>query len=603
MFAEEIKKQINEVDTNKINWLEKYEIEDFLSAPEKVQLLWNEMQEDFDVNNETLKEFKENIWNICKWILENETITNNQWRILLFYLKYFHNDEDPIWIEIIRNIVYGEEWKINEYITDSEDNRIKDINKRFNNLPGVKKIKQEKCMKLLELPDLTQKDIKWLEKYKKDYKLWEWMDKEIEEKIELAIANIEISEKVLSNISQNPLENLERICPGISKIKPNWQLIRQNIKTKDTENIKTEEDIHKLMEKINETITTDNIWEYLNLPEWTLEQDKPYIANNFIIIITQHLILHPWYKIWYWNEPEKLATWITLKDIVYDNELIILAMKKLKELNNRTKWSFDKLSKEDKEKEIKTIINENNHILFDLRLKNVINPLNEESIWDIVEEIVKYSITNYPTILDSFSKNNKYINNIVQAYKEAELEKTREKEVNKILKEVDQIKIPDSLKGKFFDKEGNEIKTFCVFEKWSLFRHKDYYKKIKSERSKSEVYNKFCNLYESSIDFNKLKDTWTRKYHLPELTKAKDYIEFLWAFEKMNDDINRIEKETNDLRSWWFIPGYTWSVDAWISTYWMKKIKACNIEAARKYVEIWKKLINHEEKGQIVSYE
>jgi predicted rRNA methylase YqxC with S4 and FtsJ domains len=85
------------------------------------------------------------------------------------------------------------------------------------------------------------------------------MDKEIEEKIELAIANIEISEKVLSNISQNPLENLERICPGISKIKPNWQLIRQNIKTKDTENIKTEEDIHKLMEKINETITVDNI--------------------------------------------------------------------------------------------------------------------------------------------------------------------------------------------------------------------------------------------------------------------------------------------------------------------------------------------------------
>ena len=195
MSAEEIKKQLNEVDRNKINWLEKDEIEDFLSAPEKVQLLWNEMWEDFELNNETLLEFKENIWNICKWILENETITNNQWRILLFYLKYFHNDEDPIWIEIIRTIVYWEEWEINKYITDSENDKITDINKRFNNLPGVQRIKQQKCMELLELPDLTQEDIKWLQKYKLDYKLWEWMNKNIEKKIELVIANIEISEK------------------------------------------------------------------------------------------------------------------------------------------------------------------------------------------------------------------------------------------------------------------------------------------------------------------------------------------------------------------------------------------------------------------------
>ena len=162
MSAEELNKQLKEADTDRVNWLEKNEIEDFLSIPEKVQALWDIMWNDFESNKGTLQEFKNDIWNICERILENGTITDNQWKILLFYLKHFHSNEDSLWLKIIRIIVYWEQWSLNKYFTLNENTlNNPQINQRFNSLPWVQKIQEEKkCKDLLESSILSPEDIK-----------------------------------------------------------------------------------------------------------------------------------------------------------------------------------------------------------------------------------------------------------------------------------------------------------------------------------------------------------------------------------------------------------------------------------------------------------
>ena len=107
MAAEELKQQLNDADTNQVNWLEEQEIEDFLVDNEKVQVLWDTMQNLFESQSELLQQYKKSIWDICEKILNNEMITTSKWKILFFYLKHFHNKDDVTGEKIIRNIIYG----------------------------------------------------------------------------------------------------------------------------------------------------------------------------------------------------------------------------------------------------------------------------------------------------------------------------------------------------------------------------------------------------------------------------------------------------------------------------------------------------------------
>lgn len=541
MSAEELNKQLKEADTDRVNWLEKNEIEDFLSIPEKVQALWDIMWDDFESNNETLQEFKEDIWNICERILENGTITDNQWKILLFYLKHFHNKDDTTGMKIIRTIVYWEQWSLNKYFTLNENTlNNPQINERFNSLPWVQKIQEEKkCKDLLESSILSPEDIKWLNNYKLNNK-WNPINYEIEEKIKLEEADMDISQSILSDILNNPLANLDTICPWLTEKKPNRQLIRQNIKTEDTQNIKTESDIDNFIKKVSEVITTKNIWQYLEIPEWTSELDKIYITYNFQNILIRHLLLHPGYKIRYWNEPEKwLATGITIKDMFYDNKFLISAEKKLEELNNKRKGSFDKLRREDREKEIKIILDENNHILFDIRLKSILSSCDKDNIWEIIEEIINYANDKYNSTLNSFSKYNKYIKNIVDTYN---TEKGRITEVKNYYDKRISLNIPEDIKFLFKNENGEELTILEIMSKEDFQNSEKFYNEIKWERQNNKVYDAFCNLYESSKTFYESESETIKEYGLPNSINVQDYIDFLKDLNTMNSWIKFVEK-------------------------------------------------------------
>ena len=60
--------------------------------------------------------------------------------------------------------------------------------------------------------------------------------------------------------------------------------------------------------------------------------------------------------------------------------LLESAYKKLDELNNRGDLPFDKLNPQQKNQKLEEILNENNHILFDLRLKTVLSSCNPQKI-------------------------------------------------------------------------------------------------------------------------------------------------------------------------------------------------------------------------------
>jgi hypothetical protein len=72
-------RQLNRIDSNKKDWLEREEIDRFLWNERKLQKLWKIMQEAFWDESEKLQEYKENVWKICERILEKDSININQW--------------------------------------------------------------------------------------------------------------------------------------------------------------------------------------------------------------------------------------------------------------------------------------------------------------------------------------------------------------------------------------------------------------------------------------------------------------------------------------------------------------------------------------------
>jgi hypothetical protein len=72
---------------------------------------------------------------------------------------------------------------------------------------------------------------------------------------------------------------------------------------------------------------------------------------------------------------------MNLENLTIENKLLESAFKKLEEWKNgngRTK--FDQLKPKQKEEQLRKIFGENNHILFDLRLKNVLNSCDNKKI-------------------------------------------------------------------------------------------------------------------------------------------------------------------------------------------------------------------------------
>ncbi|MBR4633739.1 hypothetical protein IKO50_01950 [bacterium] len=72
---------------------------------------------------------------------------------------------------------------------------------------------------------------------------------------------------------------------------------------------------------------------------------------------------------------------MSLDNIVTENKLLESAFKKLEERKNGNgKTKFDQLKPKQKEEQLKRVFGENNHILFDLRLKNVLNSCDNKKI-------------------------------------------------------------------------------------------------------------------------------------------------------------------------------------------------------------------------------
>lgn len=599
MSAEELKQQLNDADTNQVNWLEEQEIEDFLVDDEKVQSLWDTMWNLFESQPEWLLEYKKSIWNICKRILEEaQAISPSQAKILFFYLKHFHNEDDVTGMKIIKNIVY--QWKgdwykniipnINQKIASNPDGELDEaskINLRFNNLPWVQKTKEDRCEMLLQSPVISEEEIKRLEEYKWVTNLWEEIMNKIEEKLEIEKVNKDIEAKIYND----PLVNLEMISPWFGRKTPKWSKIVDSIKRRDVKN-ETDEDINNLIQQITTTITAENIWEFLNLPEGISEWDKGYITANFQTMLIKHLILHPWYKLGYWDNPnEKRATGMTLNDMVKDNELITTAYKKLVELKGNRKTPLNKLDSKKREwqlrEELNNIFSENNHVLFDLRLKETLSSCNEKDIRNVTKYIIDYSTKNYPSKLTNFSNKNGYIKNIIQ-------ECNKIKETNKNMEtcceyidEIERVDIPEDMRNLF-----KWQSSFLILSRNQLTTFKDHYDKIKPEEKNNEIYTTFCKLYELSDDF--YKSQRLNNLQLPTYLEPKDIINFFESLKSTYDDIDKIEHQAQSTYTsftscpWWSPVASPLSWMLHYSHYEDEKT-TCKLPVVRKFVELWKR--------------
>lgn len=190
-IEKDLSKKINDIDTiEKNNILDENEIDKFLEDQERVADLWKLMSKNFETQSETLDQFKENIGKICERILRGETIFQNQWRILIFYLKHFHKENSGVGREIIKSIIEWSKW--NRYqnmmydivravsgkknITwEERENAKKQVDERFDKLPWTDEAKEErkkaqdlkKCDQIISRRDvrLKQEEIQWLEEY------------------------------------------------------------------------------------------------------------------------------------------------------------------------------------------------------------------------------------------------------------------------------------------------------------------------------------------------------------------------------------------------------------------------------------------------------
>ena len=478
-----------------------------------------------------LNEYKNN-WNLDEELINKITDRLDLERCYQLLELTDLSSEDIEWLEIQKN-----NWKFNSELCNKITQKL--------NLE-----KEKKCNKILESGDtLSQEDVQWLKKYRDNTEnLSQTIIDKIDERLRLEEVNENITRSVDADMTRDPLSNLEIISPWFWKVKPNWKLIVQKITPDDTKKIETESDVNKLAEKIKATITVENISQFITIPKWVSEEDLGYITCNFQNILIKHLCLHPGYKIFRWKDPNAYATGMNLENLTIENKLLESAFKKLEEWKNgngRTK--FDQLKPKQKEEQLRKIFGENNHILFDLRLKNVLNSCDNKKIWEIISYIINYSNQKYPGKLNDFAKNNTFISSVVQEYnaakQKAEEEKKRVEEENRIIAEVNSyinqaktVNVPAGIRNQFRGES-----SFKVLSRKQIESFKPYYDKIKWQRWNYKAYEWFCKLYEYSTNFYNFD--WFWKLWLPNCLEAQDYLNYLWTFNNLQQNIDKINRE------------------------------------------------------------
>ena len=256
---------------------------------------------------------------------------------------------------------------------------------------------------------------------------------------------------------------------------------------------------------------------------------------------------------------------------------------------------------------------ENNHILFDWRLKNVLNSCDNKKIWEIISYIINYSNQKYPGKLNDFAKSNTFINSVVQEYnaakQKAEEEKKRAEEENKKQDEVNKlliwsnINLPIGIRDIFaYGDIHNEWRTYPT--NVAIISRRDIAKyekdgtltKMRNWRKTSSAYDYFCRVYEASQNFYKSDFVTKNPLWLPNSLDARDYIDFLAEYRKMTDNIEEImeeyRKKTAEITDnsspyvdcMVYAPHYASAKSLASSKKWI-----ILLQTARKFVELWKK--------------
>ena len=329
-IEQELGKQLNKIDTNKINWLEREEIDNFLLNEKKVQKLWNTMQENFETQSEKLQEYKENVWRICERILENENINLNQWKILLFYLKHFHNENAWAGRNIIKSVVEWNKWNRYQEVVSSmiikktskhentwDDEKKQKIDERFNNLPWTKEIKADRqreqnlkeCNRILGLDGrLNAENMQWLQTYKDTPGL----DLELSNRIETRL-NLEKCYQLLE-VEELTTEDLKRL--DSYKDNPNiWLDMQQSIKEKiSMQGFKKCNQLLESQDLSQEDIQWLNEYKANWAKEWRWLTDK--IDNKICTVILASPDRLSQEDIQWLNEYKKNWAWYLSQDII-----------------------------------------------------------------------------------------------------------------------------------------------------------------------------------------------------------------------------------------------------------------------------------------------
>ena len=586
MTVDKLKAELNNIDNNQDTNIDNNEIENFLKNEENIHKLWDTMQDLCDAQPEVIDEFKDITSRISEKILKNKNISIHQGKILIFYLQHFHKEWDKIGNKIIKSALkeqrYGQTTaainmkKFNKQIKKEQELQAAN---RLNNLPWVKGIQEElerevkdikKLLWLLDSTDkLSPKDINRLNEAKNDPKfLITPADRQrLEERLQLESLDDTIIEESESLLMDNILANLDNIDPKIKDLKPNWQKL--------VKDITSYEEVWK--------ITKENISEYLPIQADKYSEDEIfYITNNFQKLFGRHLCLHPHYWIWWWSNPKDFVTWMSIKNVVIENDMVETASSKLEEL----KWfKWDK---------VKEILKTNNHILFDLYLKEEIREAKDDKgRWKKVFDIIWRAEKTNKNKLNSFVHENTFVKDLYNQYKEAVKKQEEAKEIWDLVSQVKEVTIHKSLWVK--DAEGHPVEKLKMLSRDQLRMWAPKYQRIKQNRENSEYAEYFCKLYEGSDNFYKwdaIKQLW-----IPNAMPPQEYFDYMYDLQEMKKDVDKINKEYQEevarasQNSTYATPNGWWAALLWSVIYSSAKKSSRTTErmvrTAKKFVKLW----------------
>lgn len=590
MTADKLKAELSNLDQNKDTNIDNNEIENFLNNEENVRSLWDTMQDICDAQPEIMAEFKDITSKICEKILKNKNITINQWKILLFYLQHFHTEWDKVGNKIIKSKLKGN--RFNETATAinlrkfheqlKKDNKL-NVDDWFNSLPWVKAIQEElerewkdlqKFLQLLKTEGkLSEEDLQRLTEFKDNTKvLINPEDRQrAEERIRLETMDNSVIEGSETETANDILSNLDNIDPQLKNIKPNWQKLLQEIHSY--------EEVWK--------ITPETIRDYLPLASNKYsEEDIYYISNNFQRLLWKHLCLHPNYCVWWWANPKSFATWMDIKNTVIEDNMIEAAVSKLDTLRSN-KWNA-----------INEIFKTNNHILFDLYLKEEIRNIgnNPKKIWKKLYEIMWKAEKVNKNKLSTFAKNNAFVKDLYEKYNDMVNTIQENEEIWKLINGIKDVTINSSLWIK--DAEWKPVYKLKILTNKQLQERSVKYFKFSQHRESNQIANYFCTLYETSRNFYTglfVKELW-----IPNSLDPQAYFDYLYSVQEMKKDVAKIDKEYQEevgrisenrrystSYSWW------WGALLWDLMYssWKKSARTTErmVQTWRLFIELWKK--------------